>query len=262
MLAWNFGNACGWVSEANGWHIAQAIPVLESAAFICFAVAASPWNKRSPFLTCSPGITIGRAHLVSSARLEVAHYEVPQARIEAEVARFDAAVGKVREELEEVAKQIPADAPAEFGAFVDLHQMILNDPSLAKLPKQIIRERRSNAEWALIQQMESLVGQFDQIDDPYLKERKADITQVVERVLKALLGRPGTVAPDLTGLLLPHANGTGARAWPPITPVPVAVAVNATVSPSFTNQLGGVTLTIVGGISCELFFIKIESFIS
>jgi phosphotransferase system enzyme I (PtsI) len=146
----------------------------------------------------SPGITIGHAHLVSSARLEVAHYEVPQDGIEAEAARFDAAVGKVRDELAEVGKQIPADAPAEFSAFVDLHAMILNDPSLASVPKKLIRERRCNAEWALIQQMESLVAQFDEIDDPYLKERKADITQVVERVLKALLGRPGTVAPDLT----------------------------------------------------------------
>ncbi len=146
----------------------------------------------------SPGITIGHAHLVSSARLEVAHYEVPQAEIETEVARFDAAVGKVRDELAEVGKQIPADAPAEFGAFVDLHEMILNDPSLSRVPKTLIRERHCNAEWALIQQMETLVDQFDQIDDPYLKERKADITQVVERVLKALLGRPGTVAPNLT----------------------------------------------------------------
>ncbi|MBS0335934.1 MAG: phosphoenolpyruvate--protein phosphotransferase [Proteobacteria bacterium] len=146
----------------------------------------------------SPGITIGHAHLVSSARLEVAHYEVPEPGIEYEVARFDAAVGKVRDELLEVGKQIPADAPAEFGAFVDLHAMILNDPSLASVPKTLIREHRCNAEWALIQQMESLVAQFDAIDDPYLKERKADITQVVERVLKALLGRPGTVEPNLS----------------------------------------------------------------
>ena len=146
----------------------------------------------------SAGITIGRAHLVSSARLEVAHYEVPLAEVETEVARFDAAVNKVRKELKEVGKQIPADAPAEFGAFVELHQMILKDPSLATVPKVLIRERQCNAEWALIQQMESLVDQFDSIDDPYLKERKADITQVVERVLKALLGKPGTMAPDLT----------------------------------------------------------------
>ncbi len=147
----------------------------------------------------SPGIMIGRAHLVSSARLEVAHYEVAADALDAEVARFDAAVGKVREELAGVGRQIPADAPAEFSAFVDLHVMILNDPALSAVPKTLIRERRCNAEWALIQQMEVLVGQFDAIEDPYLKERKADITQVVERVLKALLGRPGTVAPDLSG---------------------------------------------------------------
>ena len=146
----------------------------------------------------SPGITIGHAHLVSSARMEVAHYEVPQAEIKAELSRFDAAVAKVRHELADVAKQIPADAPAEFSAFVDLHAMILNDPSLSKVPKALIRERSCNAEWALIQQMETLVGQFDAIDDPYLKERKADITQVVERVLQALLGRPGTMAPAST----------------------------------------------------------------
>ena len=126
----------------------------------------------------SPGIMIGRAHLVSSARLEVAHYEVAADEIEAEVARFDAAVGKVREELAGVARQIPADAPAEFSAFVDLHAMILNDPSLSAVPKTLIRERRCNAEWSLIQQMEALVAQFDAIEDAYLKERKADITQV------------------------------------------------------------------------------------
>lgn len=145
----------------------------------------------------STGIMIGQAHLVSSARLEVAHYEIAGDAIAAEVARFDAAVGMVRDELTEVGRQIPADAPAEFSAFVDLHAMILNDPALSAVPKALIRERRCNAEWALIQQMETLVGQFDAIEDPYLRERKADITQVVERILKALLGRPGTVAPDL-----------------------------------------------------------------
>ena len=147
----------------------------------------------------SGGITIGHAHLVSSARLEVAHYEIPDASVEAEIARFDAAVSLVRGELVELSRQIPADAPAEFGAFVDLHAMILNDSSLAEVPRKLIRDERCNAEWALIRQMEGLVAQFDAIDDAYLKERKADIQQVVERVLKALLGKPGTVAPDLSG---------------------------------------------------------------
>ena len=87
------------------------------------------------------------------------------------------------------------DAPAEFGAFLDVHWMILNDPTLSEVPKKIIAEQRCNAEWALTQQMNVLVEQFEQIEDPYLRERKADVVQVVERVLKRLLGKPGAVGP-------------------------------------------------------------------
>ena len=72
--------------------------------------------------------------------------------------------------------------------------MILNDPTLSEAPKQIIAEQRCNAEWALTQQMGVLVEQFDQIEDPYLRERKSDVVQVVERVLKRLMGRPGHAA--------------------------------------------------------------------
>ena len=146
----------------------------------------------------SNGITIGHAHLVSSARLEVAHYNIPADDVPGEVARLDQAFEKVRAELTEVAQQIPTNAPAEFAAFVDLHTMILNDSALSVEPRQLITETLCNAEWALVSQMERLVAQFEAIDDPYLRERKADIQQVVERVLKALLGHPGTAPQDLS----------------------------------------------------------------
>ncbi|HLS84811.1 MAG TPA: phosphoenolpyruvate--protein phosphotransferase [Burkholderiales bacterium] len=136
----------------------------------------------------SPGITIGYAHRVSTARMEVAHYEIAPGEVEREVERFDAAFAQAREELEALKAQIPADAPAEFAAFLDLHRMILADAALAEAPRELIRTRRANAEWALVQQMEKLAGRFDEIDDPYLRERKADVQQAVERVLKALMG--------------------------------------------------------------------------
>src|SRR6266571_5264855 len=44
----------------------------------------------------SGGIAIGHAHLVSTARLEVAHYEIAPQEIEAEIARFDRAIAQVR----------------------------------------------------------------------------------------------------------------------------------------------------------------------
>ncbi|HUQ24861.1 MAG TPA: phosphoenolpyruvate--protein phosphotransferase [Burkholderiales bacterium] len=136
----------------------------------------------------SGGITVGYAHLVSTARLEVAHYEVAEHAVEAEVKRFDAAMKTAQDELFELKAHIPPDAPAEFEAFLNLHRMILNDSALSQTPRELIRSRRANAEWALVQQMERLVERFDEIDDPYLRERKADVQQAVERVLKALMG--------------------------------------------------------------------------
>jgi len=146
----------------------------------------------------SGGITIGYAHLVATARLEVVHYEIPDQAVEAEVRRFEAALHKARDELSTLHTHIPSDAPHEFAAFLDLHRMILDDSALSQAPKQLIRERRANAEWALVQQMEKLTDRFDEIDDPYLRERKADVQQAVERVLKALMGAQTLTEPALT----------------------------------------------------------------
>jgi phosphoenolpyruvate-protein phosphotransferase (PTS system enzyme I) len=145
-------------------------------------------------IAVSAGITIGNAHLVSSARLEAAHYEIAEAAIPGEIFRFDAAIARARQELSALEGQIAGDAPAEFGAFINLHRMILADSSLSQAPRELIRERRYNAEWALVQQMEKLVAQFEEIEDPYLRERRQDIEQVVERVMKALAG--GAAAPE------------------------------------------------------------------
>jgi phosphotransferase system enzyme I (PtsI) len=136
----------------------------------------------------SSGITVGYAHLVSTARLEVAHYEVPSEGVDAEVGRFDRAMTAAQDELTALKAHIPPGSPPEFEAFLDLHRMILNDSALAQAPRELIRRRRANAEWALVQQMERLVDRFEEIDDPYLRERKADVQQAVERVLKSLMG--------------------------------------------------------------------------
>jgi len=136
----------------------------------------------------SGGIAIGYAHLVSTARLEVAHYEVAASDIEAEIRRFEDAIRHVRGELIQMQAGVAHSAPAEIGAFLNVHRMILDDANISQVPRDLIRTRRCNAEWALVQQMDSLVAQFEEIEDPYLRERKNDIVQVVERVLKAMLG--------------------------------------------------------------------------
>jgi phosphotransferase system enzyme I (PtsI) len=145
----------------------------------------------------SGGIAIGYAHLVSHTSFEVAHYAVSEEYIEPEIARFNRAIETVRDELEKMQQNVPTSAPQEFGAFLNLHLMILNDATLSEVPRKLIADMQCNAEWALKLQMNALMEQFEQIEDNYLRERKADVTQVVERVFKALLGQPVEMPQDI-----------------------------------------------------------------
>ena len=136
----------------------------------------------------SSGIAIGQAHLVSNALLEVVHYQLPKHLIDDEIGRFSNAIALVQQDLEQIKLGLRSNAPAELGAFIGTHLMMLADRSLSEIPKDIIRNEQCNAEWAIKLQMDDIVEQFEQIEDEYLRERKQDVIQVVERVLKVLLG--------------------------------------------------------------------------
>jgi phosphotransferase system enzyme I (PtsI) len=156
----------------------------------------------------SGGIAIGRAHLLTHTRLEVAHYDLAESEVDAEMDRFGRAIASARNELAALVEHIPEGAPPEFEAFLNVHRMILEDSTLSEAPKEIIAKQRSNAEWALTQQAEALLGQFDRMEDAYLRERKADVVQVVERVLKALTGQPRAIPaprhPEEDSILVAH----------------------------------------------------------
>ncbi|SDB85579.1 phosphoenolpyruvate--protein phosphotransferase [Paraburkholderia lycopersici] len=136
----------------------------------------------------SRGIAIGRAYLIAPAALDVDHYLIEPPQIEDEIVRFRAALAAVEQELDALRADLAADAPSEMGAFIGVHLMILNDVMLVQETIDLIRTRRFNVEWALTEQLERLSRHFDDVEDEYLRERKADIEQVVERVLKALAG--------------------------------------------------------------------------
>jgi phosphotransferase system enzyme I (PtsI) len=141
-------------------------------------------------LPVSRGVAIGRAVLVASSRVDVAHYYVEPAMIEAEVRRLRAARDLVVEELTALKGDVPEDAHDELVALLDVHLMLLQDESLSEATRQWIVERHYNAEWALSSQLEVIARQFDEMEDEYLRDRKADLEQVVERVITAL-GRLG-----------------------------------------------------------------------
>ena len=147
-------------------------------------------------LPVSRGVAIGRAVLVASSRVDVAHYFITSDRIDAEIARLYEARDAVADELSMLQRDLPVDAPTELSALLDVHLMLLHDEALIGATKQWIHERHYNAEWALSAQLEVLARQFDEMEDEYLRGRKADLEQVVERLLRAItFGSAGAFVP-------------------------------------------------------------------
>ena len=152
-----------------------------------------------PGLVVARGIAIGRAVLVGSSRVEVAHYFIEPAQIEAEIARVRQGRDTVAEELQRLLDTMPADAPHELAALLEVHLLLLKDEILSGGVKHWITDRLYNAEWALTTQLEVVCRQFDEMEDPYLRERKADLEQVVERILRTMQGVAQPVVPPVAG---------------------------------------------------------------
>jgi phosphotransferase system enzyme I (PtsI) len=137
-------------------------------------------------LPVSRGVAIGRAVLVASSRVDVAHYFVEPDQVQDEIRRLCVARERVCAELESLKDAVQGDTPAELMALLDVHVMLLNDDVQAAAICQWVEERHYNAEWAVAAQLDALIRQFDEMEDEYLRERKSDVEQVAERLLRAL----------------------------------------------------------------------------
>lgn len=144
------------------------------------------------------GIAIGRAVVMGSGRADVAHYFIQPDQVEAEIERVrvgrNAVVDEIHRLQNTIATMGPKEAPHELSALLDVHLMLLQDEELIAGVKRWISERLYNAEWALTTQLEVLSRQFDEMEDDYLRERKADLEQVAERILRYMKGISSPVA--------------------------------------------------------------------
>ena len=153
-------------------------------------------------LAVARGIAIGRAVLVASSRVDVAHYFIETCQVEAEIDRVRVGRNAVMDEIHRLQKTIglmgPKEAPHELAALLDVHLLLLQDEDLVAGIKHWITDRLYNAEWALTSQFEVVARQFDDMEDEYLRERKADLEQITERVLRAMRGVPSPIAAPKT----------------------------------------------------------------
>ena len=191
------------------------------------------------------GVAIGRAVVIDFGRADVVHYFIDPSQVEDEIARVHAARDAAVQEMQLVLATLPKDAPNELPALLDVHLMLLQDDELFNGVRYWIANRLYNAGWAPSNQFERLARQFDEMQDPYLRERKADLEQVIERIIKRLQGKP---------LPLPMAQTPAANAAPDAPaedPEDALVLVAHDLSPSdmlhFRQSVFKGFITDVGG---------------
>ena len=160
-------------------------------------------------LPVARGIAIGRAVLVASSRVDVAHYFISADQVAAEIDRVRVGRDAVMDELHRLQASIThmsaKEAPQELTALLDVHLMLLEDEELVAGVKHWITERLYNAEWALTTQLEVVARQFDEMEDEYLRERKADLEQITEKVLRAM---KGVASPIMQPMGRPQRNSS------------------------------------------------------
>jgi len=139
----------------------------------------------------SSGISIGKAKLLTHALMEVEHYTLDKKEIKNEIKRLNKAITAVKNDLNKIKNNLLKNNQIEFETFINTHLLLLKDKNFSKKPIDIIQNSFCNAEWAIKISLDEVVSRFDQISDPYLRERKLDVIQVAERITKYLLGHPG-----------------------------------------------------------------------
>ncbi len=195
----------------------------------------------------SSGIAIGKAYVLHRERPEVPEYMLPQGSAEDEVGRFVAAIDAARTQLERIRDHIPKSAPPEISSIIDTHLLILHDKMICEAPVATIRTKHYNAEWALKTQSDELSAVFEQMDDPYLRSKKTDVGQVVDRILRNLLvpsnGEHEQITDALDGQIV-VAND--------LTPADIVLLKHTRIAAFVTNLGGPISHTAILARSLEI----------
>ncbi len=136
--------------------------------------------------SASSGMALGRVRLERPARFSIDNTPLPDAEIEAEVARLERAFAIAREDMSTLRRKLHGALAREVGEFIDAHALLLDDPELIEGLRAMIRKGHYRATAALKAQRDRLVAVFDAMDDPYLRSRGEDVDHVIARVQSAL----------------------------------------------------------------------------
>ncbi len=134
------------------------------------------------------GIAIGPAYVLSREGGDAPRGARPAKDVDAEVRDLECALVAAAQDLRQVKTASLAGERQELAAFLDAHILMISDPSLKQAAVGIIRERNCSAEAALLEYRDQIVDVFERIEDPYLRAKKDDVSQIISQIVRHLPG--------------------------------------------------------------------------
>jgi phosphoenolpyruvate-protein phosphotransferase (PTS system enzyme I) len=129
----------------------------------------------------SPGVAVGPA-LVAIQRMQVIRFPIAADRVGRELAAIERARQRSREQLEQIRRRIAEIKGADLASIFDAQLLMLDDLMIVGRAGDIVRDERVNAEWAVQRAVDEVGAVFDDVNDPYLRERKGDLHDVAGRL--------------------------------------------------------------------------------
>ena len=139
-----------------------------------------------PGTVAAHGMALGRARLVQPSRYTVDTRPLAEEEVEVEIERLHQALDTARQELRELRGKLHGALAREVNEFIDAHSLLLDDAELLRGLDDLVRIGHYRPGAALKKQRDRLSAVFEAMDDPYLRSRKEDVEQVINRVISAL----------------------------------------------------------------------------
>ncbi len=185
----------------------------------------------------SPGVAVGHAFVLDSKRVRTPKVKLKADEVDSEALRFKTAVDLSDRQLHELKERLFSESDKSQGQdhalILEAHRMMLHDPMFLVEVSRLIKDEAINAEWAVRRVAKRLKHQFDNLEDEYFRERRADVDFVADRVVRNLLGQAvdEEVQVPTDAVIIAHE----------ISPADAAMLVQTGRIAAFVTDLGGQT---------------------
>ena len=145
----------------------------------------------------SPGVVYGPVHVLTREAVYVVERRIGEDEIPGELARLEQALIDTRRRITRVQQKIKEEGSGGESGIFDAHLMVLDDTALVGEIVEAMRRRRVNVEVAVRDASRKYANALAAVEDPYIRERVADVKDVARRLIRSLCGRDDAAMHDV-----------------------------------------------------------------